>query len=151
MPCSAWAKPLRAGGPTPLRRAMRTCHRKAPAALGHAGLRGERHPRVRTAGLRIGDMGTAVVRLGDRLHDRKPEPGATAASGRVDAGEAVEGTRDELRREAAAVVEDVELDATVGPCHLQPDVAAAVPQRVVDEVAERLLEAHPVRLDPQTA
>src|SRR5438874_957256 len=106
---------------------------------------GERQPSVRAPGLAICEMGTAAVRFGDRLHDREPEPTAGApAAYRVHAGEAVERTREKVGGEAIAVVPNVQLDTSVASCHLQRDLVAAVPECVVDEVAERLFESNSI-------
>ena len=64
---------------------------------------------MRTGGA-AGDLGAAAVRLGDRAHDRQAEPGAAAGAGLVAAGEALERAPGQLRREARALVGDLELD-----------------------------------------
>ena len=53
------------------------------------------------------------MRAGDRGGDRQPEPGAAARARLVGAREALERARQEVRREAAALVADVQLDAAV--------------------------------------
>ena len=58
---------------------------------------------------------------------------------------------EELRRKAAPLVPDVELDPTVIRVREQLDGAVAVAERVVDEVRERLLEPEPVAADAKAA
>ena len=54
-----------------------------------------------------------AVSARDRLHDREPEAGRAAAAGIVRAGEAFERAREELRREARALVAHAQLDRAV--------------------------------------
>ena len=56
-----------------------------------------------------------AVGLRDRLDDREPEPRAAARARRVGAREALERLLEELRREAAALVGDVQLDRSPSP------------------------------------
>ena len=63
--------------------------------------------------------------------------------------EALEGTFQQIGREAAALVEDVQLGDAVAPFGLQRNASAPVAERVVDEVAERLLEPHAIGLDDE--
>src|SRR5437879_8705743 len=56
-------------------------------------------PRVCSAGSVRRNTRLAAVRPGDRLDDCEAEPTATPAAGRVGAGEALEGARQELRSE----------------------------------------------------
>ena len=56
--------------------------------------------------------GSAVC-AGDRLDDRQPETRAPASASNVRPAEALEGVRQELRRESPAVVPDRQLDRTV--------------------------------------
>src|SRR4051794_34664415 len=107
----------------------------------------ERDPWVGSAVGAVGDLRSAAVGARDRLDDRQPEPGAAAAAGGIAAREAIEGGGEQLGREARPVVADVELDATLRHGCGQLDGAAAVAQRVVDEVPERLLEAPRIDVD----
>ena len=77
---------------------------------------------------------------------RPAPPRLRATSARVKRSKAR--SRNSCRKSVAAVTH-VELDPPVVPCGLQPDLVAAVAERVVDEVAERLLEPHPVCLDDE--
>src|SRR5438552_8019775 len=76
----------------------------------------------------------------DRVDDRKPEPRSVLTSGAVGAAEALEGMRQELGREPAAAVDDVELDRAVRRGSREPNGAFSVMQRVVDQVLECLLD-----------
>ena len=49
---------------------------------------------------------------------------------------------------AVALVGHVQLDVPVGPLRRQPHLSTAVPERVVEEVPERLLEPDPVSAHP---
>ncbi len=89
------------------------------------------------------------MRLGDPRHDREPEPGAAAGAGPVRAREALEGALDEVRGEAGPLVPDVELDAAAAPSGADAQLARAVTQRVLKEVAERLFELQLVAAHPQ--
>ena len=110
---------------------------------------GKREPTVAASGVGVADMGVAVVRFGYRLDDGEAEAASAAASTRIAAGESVEGVGEEVSREAGPVVSDVELDVPVSAGGLQRDLVAAVAERVVDEVAERLFEPHSVAGDSQ--
>src|SRR4029453_5178677 len=85
--------------------------------------------------------GPALVRPRDRLHDRQAE--AAAVPGRRRARERLERVVAELRRETGALVEHMQLDARVVPACRDRDRTAAVLERVVDEVPERLLNPQP--------
>ena len=71
----------------------------------------------------------------------RPRPGAVAGAGEIVAGEALEGALGELGGEALALVDDLELQPASCAAGPQDDLALAVAQRVVDEVAERLAQA----------
>ena len=58
----------------------------------------------------VGGPRHAPVCAGDRLHDRQPEAAAAARARLIGAREALERLRDELRREARALVAHVQLD-----------------------------------------
>ena len=97
---------------------------------------------MRAALGRVLRLRAAAVRLGDHAHDREPEAGSLAA--RPGATEALEGPLDEAVAEALALVLDVELDIAVDGRGSEADATAAVPERVVDEVAQRLFQADAV-------
>src|SRR5688500_7214634 len=84
------------------------------------------------------ERGAAAVGLRDRAHDREPKSGTAARARVVTAGEALERAVLDVGGEAGAVVGDLERNAPVVGVRAQRDVAAAVAERVVDEVAERL-------------
>jgi hypothetical protein len=84
------------------------------------------------------------VRLGDRCCQGQAEAGAPARPRVIRAAETLEGMWQELGREALSLVHDVELDVPVAVDRAQADVARTMPEGVVDEVAECLLEAEPV-------
>src|SRR5688500_11592861 len=97
------------------------------------------------------ERGAAAVRLGDRAHDREAEAAAPARPCPVAAGEALERALGDVGREAAPAVGHLEANAAVVGPRPQHDVALAVAQGVVYEVAERLPQAHGVRLDGHVA
>src|SRR6476619_3245996 len=86
--------------------------------------------------------------LRDRAHDRQPEPRPATGVLAVAAVEPLEDLSLELGRKAVAVVGDVDLDALGRAAGREPDLAAAVTQRVVDQVPERLARAKRVDGDP---
>src|SRR5262249_59479199 len=92
-------------------------------------------------------LGGAAVGRGHRADDGEAEPRAPAAARLVGAREALEGPLGEAGRKAAALVGDVELDAVRERAGEEGDVAAAVDERVVDEVVERLLDPRPVGVE----
>ena len=75
-------------------------------------------------------------------------PLARASSARLNRSKAC---GEEARREARPVVEDVQLDAAAMRGRTQDDRSPSVAQRVVDEVAEGLLEPDRVGLDLDAA
>src|SRR5262249_15571427 len=83
----------------------------------------------------------------DRLPARQPEPCAGAVASAAAAAEPLERVPDESRIKACPRVRHVQLCPAVGSVNGQLHLARPVAQRVVDEVAERLLEAKPVALD----
>ena len=87
--------------------------------------------------------------LGDRAHDRQPEPGAVVASAAVGAREALPRAGEECRGEARPVVDDVELDDPGPRAGAELDVSAGVAERVGDEVVERLRDARRIDDHPQ--
>src|SRR3954451_14682174 len=109
--------------------------------------KGELDPHVRASAVGVASGRGATVGLGDGLHDREPEAGSLGGSGGVGAPEALERMRQELGREPAALVADVDLDSPV--LGSRPNAHRPLPmaQRVLDEVPECLLDAHAVALD----
>ena len=88
---------------------------------------------------------------GDGVDDREPEAGAAGRPRRVGPAEALEGVREEVGREAGALVADAERDRVAVARGLEPDGAAAVRERVVDEAAERLLEPVAIAVEGSAA
>src|SRR5581483_12408409 len=78
---------------------------------------------------------------------REPEPGTSRRARAVAAREAVEGALEEVAGHLVPLVVDVQLDGPVDSHRRQRDLAVPVPQRVVDEIRERLLEPEPVGRD----
>src|SRR5262249_43785793 len=93
-------------------------------------------------------MRLAAVSARDRLDDRETEPAAVRAR-RIRATEAPERVRDELRREASTVVQNMQLHTAVATRGRQRHVTAAVSERVVDHVRQRLLESQRIRSDDE--
>src|SRR5581483_12139030 len=91
--------------------------------------------------------GRARMSLRDQLDDREAEPGAAVRPGLVAAAEAVERARQERLREPGSLVGHVQLDEVAALARRQRHRAAAVQERILDEVAERLLEAIRIRID----
>ena len=58
--------------------------------------------------------------------------------------------RQELRREARSLVADEQRNETVTGARRERHGARTMAQRVVDEIAERLLDPEPVGLDRET-
>src|SRR5436190_920284 len=75
------------------------------------------------------------------------QAGSVARPRRVRAAEALERVGKEVGREAVALVADVDLDPPVGRPRPDADRARAMAQRVLDQVPDRLLDAHAVCLD----
>src|SRR3954465_322463 len=91
------------------------------------------------------DAGVSVVSVGDGADDGESEAGAVA--GAVGgAGEAIKGRRLKAGREAGPVVGDREVDAIGVLTQAGSDGAFSMEQGVVEEVAERLLDAGRVGL-----
>src|SRR5947209_736463 len=101
-------------------------------------------PRQLDAHLRARRGRGATGRGGDRPHDRQPESGTGAATARITAAEALECMREELRRKALPLVADKQRSETIIGARREPHGARTMAQRVVDEIAERLLESNPV-------
>src|SRR5436190_5039325 len=106
---------------------------------------GQREPHIGAAGRAVRRVRFAAVRTGDGLDDGEPEAAPVLPSG-IDLAEALERAREERLRESFALVEDVQLDAAVAGRGRERDQAAAVAQRVVDHVGERLVQAEGVRV-----
>src|SRR5262249_48591954 len=75
--------------------------------------RGHCDPDVGAAVVGVRGVGAAAVSLGDRAHDRQPEPGAAVRTSRIRTGESIERIAEELRRGAAALVAHRPLDRPV--------------------------------------
>ena len=90
------------------------------------------------------------MRPGDHGDDRQAKARAAAAARGVGAGEALERLGREAVGKAVAVVAHPQPDAVAVGLGGQLDRAAAVAQRVVDEIAERLLQPQPVRVELET-
>ena len=87
------------------------------------------------------------MRLRDRPHDREAEAAALPGASAVAAREALERALGEGGREALALIGDLERQPGALPAGPQHDLALAVAERVVDEVAERLAQAQLVGVD----
>src|SRR6476659_8620132 len=83
-----------------------------------------------------------------RLHDRETEARPVGGAA-VRTAEALERVRDERLGKAGAMVRDVQLEPTAATPRVERDLAAAVAERVLDEVAERLLEPKAVGSDDE--
>ena len=141
--------PLRARGAHDRRRrrAGRSC--SPPPAETSTPARRERARRKRERDLRAA---AGAVRRGARppcaraiastsARPRPAAPRARDSSARLKRSNAC---GEEVRREAGALVAHAELERADLAARLEPDGARAVAERVVDEVAERLLEPQPV-------
>jgi hypothetical protein len=80
-------------------------------------------------------------RLRDRAHDRDAEAGAVARAAEVLAREALERAPGEPWGDAVALIGDLERQPGSGAAGSQHDLALAVAQGVVDQVAECLTQA----------
>ena len=89
-------------------------------------------------------MCTAAVGARDGLDDGEAEPGPAAASTVGCAAEGLERMLEERGRKAGAFVHDPQLQRVVDRDGAELGAAAAVAERVVDEIAERLLDQHAV-------
>ena len=85
--------------------------------------------------------------LGDRPHDRQTEAGSPARAGGIGTRETLESVGQELGQEARSAVEHVQLDEAVMLGRSHHDRAVTEAQRVVDHVAERLIEPRDVGVD----
>jgi len=87
------------------------------------------------------------VSRGNRRDDREAEARSAAASALLGSAEALESMRRESGREARPVVHHVQLECVPLARCADPDRARSVAQRVLDEVAERLLQSKAI--DPK--
>ena len=91
------------------------------------------------------------MRLCDRRHDRKAQTRARACSTFVGTTEPFEGTFRETVGKTNAFIAHLEDDGVAFRPSRDGDRAGAVPQRVVDEVSERLLDPQPVDVGGRVA
>jgi hypothetical protein len=96
-------------------------------------------------------MRCPAVGARDPVDDRKAEACSSVAARLVGSAEALECVLEEGRRESGAVVQHVQLDVGVPALRAEDDGSPAVAERIVDEVAERLLQAEPVGLERRRA
>src|SRR2546421_10419075 len=87
------------------------------------------------------------MRTCDHLDDGEAEPAALAAAAFAATREPLEGPAHDVIRKSRRLVRDVHLDASIRVHRAHAYLAAAVPQSVVDEVSQRLLDADPVSLE----
>jgi len=80
----------------------------------------------------------------------RPRRGTGAASRFRCAAEALERLRSEIGGHPVALVCDVDLDAHLALRREEPNGPRAVPERVLDQVPERLPETEPVGYDRET-
>src|SRR5262249_53982045 len=99
----------------------------------------QREPDVGPAAGAVRPRGPAAVRLGDGAHDGQAETGTRPLARAVGPREPLEGPVAEAVGKARAVVAHVELDDPVPLAGGELDRPAAVAERVVHQVAERLL------------
>ena len=83
----------------------------------------------------------------DRPHDRQAEAGAAAAASWAGTSESLKGLVLEPGDESGSLVRDLEQDEAAFPPGRQPHIAAAVTKRVVDQVAQRLLDPEGVQVE----
>ena len=88
----------------------------------------------------VGRSRLAAVGPGDHLDDRESETGSVTAAAFVGTREALKRTASEVRRESAALIADVKLYRVVRDHGGEGYYAFAVTQRVLEQVAQRLLE-----------
>src|SRR5947208_4616440 len=98
---------------------------------------------------RVRGLGLPSVGLGYQSHDGEPEPGAASLAAALRATEALERQVDEAVRKPRPFVLHVQLDARIRLRGPKTHATLAVSERVVDEIAQRLLEPQPVALDSQ--
>ena len=77
----------------------------------------------------------------DRVHDREPEADAATGTCNVWSTEALGRVRKEFGREPVAVIPHDEHELAVSGLCLEPYRTFSIPQGVVDEIPERLLES----------
>ena len=116
---------------------------RSESTVGAAEARSRRRRRRKS---RLDAVAAPPWRRRDHGGDRQPEAAAVGGARLVGAGEPLERVLEERRLEAVALVEDVQLDDTVLLQRSELDLAAAMAERVVDEIPQRLLEPEPVGL-----
>src|SRR4051812_47490317 len=94
--------------------------------------------------LPVGGADLATVGADHGADDREPETAAAVAAARARAAEALEGARDECRREPGSAVAHQHLDLSVARLQAEGDRTRPVAQGVVDDAADRLIEAQPI-------
>src|SRR5205807_349146 len=90
-----------------------------------------------------------AVGVRDRIDDREAQARPSARPALVRPAEALERTREEVLRETRPLIANVQLDDSLDETRLDADRPLAVTKRVLDEVAERLLEPQPVAREAQ--
>src|SRR3954471_771985 len=110
---------------------------------------GERDPDDEPAGRPGAQLDRAAVRLGDRAHDREPEPDAVAPRAAVQALEGLEQRRQRVGRDHVPVVADLDgAEARrAGGVDLDRAALPVVPHGILDEVRDEALEQPPVAAD----
>jgi hypothetical protein len=98
----------------------------------------------------VADRRGAAMRLRDRCDYREPEPRARACSTLLGTAEAFESALRETLGEPASFIAHFEDEIAV-ILSRDGDRAATVPQSVVDEIAERLLDPKPVDMRNRVA
>jgi hypothetical protein len=111
--------------------------------------RGDADPGVRTGTRPVPEPGLSSVRPRDQVDDREAESRAATSPGVVGAAEAVERAREEVRWDAGALVEDMQLDPPVPGVSGEDDRTGPVRESVLDQVAQSLREPWLVALDQQ--
>ena len=86
------------------------------------------------------------MRPRDRAHDCQPQSSPAPGAPPVGAGEALKGAILEVGPEAVPLVSDPELGPVAVGGGAEADPASAVTQRVVDQVAQRLLDPEGIEL-----
>src|SRR4051812_15528648 len=124
--------------------------RQTPCTCVRGGEHGDRYGGVGSAVRVVGNAGGSSMAVGDGFDDREAESGAVLAAGGVGASEALEGVIKKGWWKAWAVVTDPQFEQTVVGTGAEADRGAAVAQRVVEEVGERLLESRRVGVDEQS-
>ena len=104
----------------------------------------ESEPHVRAAGWPAGGPRVAVVRPRDAAHDRQSQTAAVRRPGTVRASKALKGLVNEIRGESGSLIGDVKLHVLTAARSGERDCSAAVAQRIVDHVGQRLLDTRPI-------